>query len=155
MAFLQCAEALKTSFVRFFLVSHPPLSIRNSLPFTSLRSVTIGLGRGFLEGDTCRGQAHGLLEPADPEPVVAGVGVVHADVTTVEAQAVRVATIPRVSTRRPIEAAVANVEQPTRDVETQGGQVEVIACVSGGWEAGVINTTIAIVVVLVRCTHVG
>ena len=64
-------------------------SWRNSLPFTSLRSVTIGSGREFLEGDTRRGQAHGLLEPTDPEPCVAAEAV-HADVTTAEGQAVRV-----------------------------------------------------------------
>ena len=62
--------------------------IRNSLPFTSLRSVTVGLGRGFLEGDTRRGQAHGLLELADTEPVVAA-AVIHGDGVPAEAQAVR------------------------------------------------------------------
>ena len=61
--------------------------IRNSLPFTSLRPVTVGSGRDFLEGDTRRGQAHGLLEPADPEPLVAE-GVVHGDETAVEVQVV-------------------------------------------------------------------
>ena len=71
--------------------------IRNSLPFTSLRSVTVGSGRDFLEGDTCRGQAHGLLEPADPEPEVAGVGA-HGDVTTVEVQAIWVVIDKWVST---------------------------------------------------------
>ena len=97
LVFLQCAEARKTSFVRFFLVSHPPLSIRNSLPFTSLRSVTVGSGRDFLEGDTCKGQSHGLLECADPEPEVAFV-VAHSDETTVEVQAVRAVAGPQVST---------------------------------------------------------
>ena len=62
--------------------------IRNSLPFTSLRSVTVGLGRGFLEGDTHRGQAQGLLDCwLDPHPVVSVVSA-HDDETTVEAQAV-------------------------------------------------------------------
>ena len=66
-------------------------SWRNSLPFTSLRSVTVGSGRGFLEGDTRRGQAQGLLERwLDPVSGVAEAGV-HADVVTAvaEAQAVR------------------------------------------------------------------
>lgn len=39
----------------FFLASPPPFTPLGSLPFTSLRSVTVGSGRGFLEGDTCRG----------------------------------------------------------------------------------------------------
>ena len=64
-------------------------------------------------------QAQGLLKSADPEPVVAGGGV-HEDVTTEEAQVVRVVA-RRVSTRRPIVAGVANVVQPTRGVVTQGG----------------------------------
>ena len=74
--------------------------VRNSLPFTSLRSVTVGSGRDFLEGDTHRGQSHGLLERwLDPDPEVAN-DAVHGDVTTVEAQAVRDgdATAPWVST---------------------------------------------------------
>ena len=75
-----------------------PYPIRNSLPFTSLRSVTVGSGRGFLEGDTYKGQSHGLLECwLDPEPVVAAVDV-HVDVTTAEAQVARGATTPWVST---------------------------------------------------------
>ena len=98
LVFLQRAEARKTSFVRFFLVSHPPLSIRNSLPFTSLRSVTVGSGRDFLEGDTGRGQAQGLLEPAvDSVPLRAG-DVAHVDVIIVEGQGVRAEIVPRVST---------------------------------------------------------
>ena len=72
-------------------------SVRNSLPFTSLRSVTVGSGRGFLEGDTYEGQAHGLLEPADPPPLVA-VAVVHVDVTTGEVQGVREVAVLWVST---------------------------------------------------------
>ena len=55
----------------------------HSLPFTSLRSVTVGSGRfgvGLL----------GLLEPANPVPVVAGVAV-HSDVDPAEVQVVRVA----------------------------------------------------------------
>ena len=71
--------------------------IRNSLPFTSLRSVTVGSGRDFLEGDTYEGQAHGLLEPADPVPVLAGVAV-QLDGTNKELQPVRVVTVIRVST---------------------------------------------------------
>ena len=54
-----------------------------ALPFTSLRSVTVGLGRfgvGLL----------GLFEPADPEPADAAEGG-HADLITVEEQVVRVA----------------------------------------------------------------
>ena len=74
-----------------------PYPIRNSLPFTSLRSVTVGSGRGFLEGDTRRGQAQGLLESVDPEPVVAAV-VVHGDGATVDGQVVRVGSAPWVST---------------------------------------------------------
>ena len=72
-----------------------PYPIRNSLPFTSLRSVTIGSGRDFLEGDTRRGQAQGLLEPdGNAEPVGAGF-VSHVDLAAiVEAQAVRVAADP-------------------------------------------------------------
>ena len=46
--------------------------VRNSLPFSSLRSVTVGSGRDFLEGDTRRGQSQGLLECwLDRVPVVA------------------------------------------------------------------------------------
>ena len=71
--------------------------VRNSLPFTSLRSLTVGSGRDFLEGDTRRGQSNGLLEPADPVPIVA-VAVEHEDGTTVEVQVVRVAVVPRAST---------------------------------------------------------
>ena len=55
------------------------------LPFTSLRSVTVGSGRfgvGLL----------GLLEHADPEPVGAA-AVVHGDVATVEVQVVRVVAV--------------------------------------------------------------
>ena len=74
-----------------------PYPIRNSLPFTSLRSVTVGSGRGFLEGDTYEGLSHGLLECADPVPAVAD-GVVHVDGTSGEVQVVRVATEPWVST---------------------------------------------------------
>ena len=62
-------------------------SWRNSLPFTSLRSVTVGSGRDFLEGAPRRAQAHGLLEPADPEPEVAQAAE-QADAATVEAQVV-------------------------------------------------------------------
>ena len=58
-------------------------SRRNSLPFTSLRSVTIGSGRDFLEGDTRRGRAQGLLGPVDPDPPVEFAGA-HADVATAE-----------------------------------------------------------------------
>ena len=73
--------------------------VRNSLPFTSLRSVTVGSGRGFLEGDTCKGQSHGLLEPADPEPGVAAEDeAVHVDVNSLEFQVVHVVVVPRVST---------------------------------------------------------
>ena len=84
--------------VRFFLVSHSPLSIRNSLPFTSLRSVAVGSGRAFLEGDTYKGPSRGLLKRRlNPKPVVASVAA-HVDGTTVEVQAVRVASVPWVST---------------------------------------------------------
>ena len=72
-------------------------SWRNSLPFTSLRSVTIGSGRDFLEGDTRRGQARGLLEPADPVPADAEV-VVHEDGGRVEVKLVRGVSVRWVST---------------------------------------------------------
>ena len=78
-----------------------PYPIRNSLPFTSLRSVTVGLGRDFLEGETCKGQAHGLLECADSVPVVADV-VGHEDGIMIDAHGVRAVVEPWVSTRRPI-----------------------------------------------------
>ena len=80
-----------------FSLSLIPYPVRNSLPFTSLRSVTVGSGRGFLEGDIRRGQAHGLLGPVAPEPV-ATVVVVHVDVATVEVQAVREVAAPLAST---------------------------------------------------------
>ena len=54
-----------------FSLSLIPYPVRNSLPFTSLRSVTVGSGRDFLEGDTYKRQSQGLLEPADPVSVVA------------------------------------------------------------------------------------
>ena len=59
-------------------------------PFTSLWSVTVGLGRvgvGLL----------GLLEPVDPEPGGA-VEVVHVDHTSAEVQAVRGPAVLWVST---------------------------------------------------------
>ena len=59
----------------------------------------------------------GLLELADPEPadaVVAG----HAGGTTVDVQVVRAVDVPRVSTRRPIVAAVAKTVHLTRVVST-------------------------------------
>ena len=72
--------------------------VRNSLPFTSLRSVTVGSGRDFLEGDTYEGLSHGLLARwLDPVPVGAFV-VVHADESTEEAQVVRAVAVPWVST---------------------------------------------------------
>ena len=90
-----------------FLVLEPPYlaldiyhsSWRNSLPFTSLRSVTIGSGRDFLEGDTRRGQSRGLIGPVAPLPAVAEAGA-HADVVTAvaEAQAVRGGVAPWGST---------------------------------------------------------
>ena len=70
-----------------------PYLIRNSLPFTSLQSVTVGSGRDFLEGDACKGQARGLLECwLDPVPVEAVAADVHVDVTTIEVHGVRVVT---------------------------------------------------------------
>ena len=62
----------------------------HSLPFTSLRSVTVGSGRvgvGLL----------GLLEAADPEPPIA-VDAAHVDAGTVEVQGVRETAGPWVST---------------------------------------------------------
>ena len=96
----------------------------------------------------------GLLEPANPEPVLAA-EVVHVDFTTVEDQAVRAVAEPWVSTRRPIVAVAANEVQLTIAVVTQGGQVEIFACVSSRRKAGVIDTTASVAVVLVRCTQVG
>ena len=84
----------KLDFSLFLTLPYP---IRNSLPFTSLRSVAVGSGRGFLEGDARRGQAQGLLGPVDPEPEFAG-AVVHADVATGEVQVVRVVAVVWVST---------------------------------------------------------
>ena len=63
----------------------------HSLPFTSLRSVTVGSGRvgvGLL----------GLLKPADSAPEVAVI-VTHLDVITAEPQGVRGIAAPRASTR--------------------------------------------------------
>ena len=63
----------------------------HSLPFISLRSVTVGLGRVGVE-------LLGLLEPAvDPVPVPAAVAA-HADVATAEDQAVRHVAVPWDST---------------------------------------------------------
>ena len=62
--------------------------IRNSLPFSSLRSVTVGSGRDFLEGYTRKGQSQGLVKPVAPLPVVGG-GAIHGDVTIVEVQVER------------------------------------------------------------------
>ena len=50
-------------------------------------------GEGFLRGCPRRGQAQGLLEPADPEPVEPGV-VAHEDHITVEIQVGRGAAGP-------------------------------------------------------------
>ena len=72
-----------------------PYPIRNSLPFTSLRSVTVGSGRGFLEGDTYEGLSHELLERwLDPVTVVAVVAE-YVDANSAEVQVV---TCPRAST---------------------------------------------------------
>ena len=91
-------EAFSSSGLDFSLSLIIPYPIRNSLPFTSLRSVTVGSGRDFLEGDTCKRQSRGLLERwLDPVPAVAD-GVVHVDGTSGEVQVVRVATEPWVST---------------------------------------------------------
>ena len=63
----------------------------HSLPFTSLRSVTVGSGRvgmGLL----------GLLEIADPAPVAADVAVHDDSATAVEVQVERVAAVRWVST---------------------------------------------------------
>ena len=105
----------------------------------------------LLEGNTYKRQSQGLLEPANPAPGVADV-VAHADATTVEVQVVRVVAAPRVSTRRPIVAVVANAEQLTRVVVTQGGQVKVFACVSSGRKAGGGDTTAGVLVEHGCCT---
>ena len=68
-------------------------SWRNSLPFTSLRSVTVGSGRDFLEGAPRRAQAHGLLEPADPHPDITAAAA-HFGATSVEVHAVRGEVVP-------------------------------------------------------------
>ena len=65
-----------------------PYPVRNSLPFTSFRSVTVGSGRDFLEGDTYKRQSRGLLKPADPAPRHTVVGE-HGNVSLVEVQAER------------------------------------------------------------------
>ena len=73
-------------------------SWRNSLPFTSLRSVTVGSGRDFLEGDARRGQAQGLLDCwLDYVRALAVVGG-HDGGATHDVQAVRVDAVPWVST---------------------------------------------------------
>ena len=51
----------------------------------SLHSLPFGEGRGGVLG---------LLEPANPEPVVAVVGAPHLDATMAEVQAVRAAAVP-------------------------------------------------------------
>ena len=115
--------------------------------------MTIGSGRGFLESDTCRGQAQGLLERwLDPAPIAVVEEGAHGDVTTAEVQGVRFAGVPRVTTWRPIRATAANVVQLTRDVVTQGGQVKIITCVGSGREAGVVDTTIGVAVAVAYCT---
>ena len=98
LTFLSWGGAFFFQGLDFSLSLTLPYPIRDSLPFTSLRSVTVGSGRDFLEGDTCKGPSRGLLERwLDPIPVVASVAA-HVDGTTVEVQAVRVAGVPWVST---------------------------------------------------------
>ena len=92
----------------------------------------------------------GLLKPADSVPVAAVV-VAHIDVTTAEAQAVRVEAVPWVSTRRPIVAIVANVVQLTRAVPTQCGQVKIITCVSGRRK----GTRCGPAIIVYTCTLIG
>ena len=58
----------------------------HSLPFTSLRSVTVGSGRVGVE-------LLGLLKTADSVPVAAVV-VAHPDVIKIEVQAVRAVAVP-------------------------------------------------------------
>ena len=95
----------------------------------------------------------GLLEPADSEPVVVDASAAaHDDVTTAEVQAVCAAAVDQASTRRPIVAVSANALQLTRVIVTQGGQVKVVACISSGRKARVVNTTAAVVVDFVCCT---
>lgn len=52
----------------------------------------------LLEGDTCKGQSRGLLEPADHEPVVAVEVAVQEDVITADVQVVRAVADRRAST---------------------------------------------------------
>ena len=71
--------------------------------------MTVGSGRDFLEGDTRRGQAQGLLERwLDPVSGVAA-EVDHTDATTAEEQAVRFYTARWDSTWRPIVAVAAKI----------------------------------------------
>ena len=92
---MSLTEAFIFIFPRLFPLSLTLLyPVRNSLPFTSLRSLIVGSGRGFLEGDTRRGQSRELLEQRlRPEPAVA-VKAHHVDVITVEVQTVRDLTVP-------------------------------------------------------------
>ena len=86
-----------------------------------------------------------LLKPADAEPAVSIVAE-YLDATTADVQQIRAVAVPRVSTRRPIAAAViANVVQLTRVVETQGGQVKIFACISGRGKSLRWGPTLAIV----------
>ena len=91
-----------------------PYANLSPFPITSLRSVTVGSGRGFLEGDTRRGQARELLECADEQPRSARSSFHHSDAISVEVQGVRGGdAIPRVTTRRPIDDVPVNVVQHT------------------------------------------
>ena len=88
----------------------------------------------LLEGDTYKRQSQGLLKRwLDPEPVATGVVfevAAHGNPTRFKYHVVRIVFYPQVRTRRPIVASSANIVQLTREVITQGGQVEIITCVS-------------------------
>ena len=85
-------EAFSSSGLDFSLSLILPYPIRNSLPFTSLRSVTVGSGRDFLEGDTRRGQSRELLEQRLNSVTGVAAEAAHGDGTTAEEQAVRAHT---------------------------------------------------------------
>ena len=76
---------------------------------------------------------------------------VHMDSSTIEKQIVCTAIARRQSTWRPIPTEVANAHQIIIVVVTQGGQIEVIACVSCGWNSW-IDTTASVSVGLSSCT---
>ena len=135
LTFLSWGGAFFFQGLDFSLSLTLPYPLGTPSPFLPFGQWLLVRGGFFLEGDTCKGPSRGLLKRRlNPKPVVASVAA-HVDGTTVEVQAVRVASVPWVSTWRPIEAKVANEVQLTRVVVTQGGQLEVITCVGCGKES--------------------